>query len=153
MKDVNNGTLARRSRRNPIREMFDSFPFSSSLIDSRSGASSLRLNIYRDDANDVVVEASVPGCDEDDVNVTLDDQTLTIETDATETYEDEHQNWSRREIQHTSSSRSIRLPDDIHDDDVDDIDAKLNNGILIITFPAEGRDEESGVKQIDITPT
>jgi HSP20 family protein len=93
------------------------------------------LNIAVDVAeneNGYLVKASLPGLSVDDVEVTLEDNVLTLkgEMKADETIEDEQ--YHVRERRYGSFSRSIRFPMLVNGDAVA---AKFENGVLSLQVP------------------
>jgi HSP20 family protein len=78
------------------------------------------------------VTAELPGMDENDIEVTLDNNALTISGEKKQETEDKGQNYYRMERSYGSFQRSISLPPGIESDN---IDANFNKGILTITLP------------------
>lgn len=88
------------------------------------------LNIY-EETDRLVVTAELPGVKAQDLELSIEGETLTLQGKR-----DSHQNepsisYHRREIESGSFNRAITLPIKV---DVEKISAKLNNGILIITL-------------------
>ncbi len=94
--------------------------------------------LERDD--EYVVTVDIPGFERDDIDVMLHDATLTIEAERDLEFEEEEENYLRRERQYGSLTRSIHLPDAI---DPEDVAATMESGELTITVPRAGS-EESG---------
>lgn len=93
-----------------------------------------------DRGNEFVVTVDVPGYGQDEIDVRMTDNTVRIEADSREETERSEENLLRSERHRRSLSRSIRLPDPVHPDQVN---AKLRNGILTITLPKMEPDTES----------
>jgi len=82
----------------------------------------------RDTEKSYVLEAELPGFDEKDIEVHVDNNTLTIESKKEEeTKEENGQNYLIRERRVSSFSRSFKLPENA---DAEGITASFKNGIL-----------------------
>ena len=87
-----------------------------------------------DRGDEYVVTMDLPGYTRDAVTAKLTDHTLFVDAeregvDETETAADE--NYIRMERSHESISRRVRLPEPV---DADDVDARMNNGVLTVTI-------------------
>ena len=87
------------------------------------------LNIY-EEADRLMITAELPGVKAQDLDVSIEGDTLTIQGKRDKQNETDI-SYHRREIEVGSFSRAITLPIKV---DVDQMGAKLNNGILIITL-------------------
>lgn len=75
----------------------------------------------------------VPGVDPEDINISIEEDILTIEAEVTEAVGEREDNRPLvRERQYGNYKRSIRLPNPV---DVDNIEATYNNGILELDLP------------------
>ena len=82
----------------------------------------------RDTENAYILEAELPGFDEKDIEVHVDNNTLTIESKKEEeTKEENGQSYLIRERRVSSFSRSFKLPENA---DAEGITASFKNGIL-----------------------
>ncbi len=106
----------------------------------------LPLDIYRtDDA--LVVKAALPGVKPEDVDVTVESDTLTISGEfRDERREDEH-GYLYQELRRGRFSRTIQLPADVS---ADKAQADYEHGVLTLTLPKR---EEARPRQIRISPT
>lgn len=96
-----------------------------------AGAASVAVDVEeRDEA--FVVTADVPGYEKEDIDVTLADRTLRIDAERETETEERDADYLRRERQATSASRSIRLPGDVEEEE---IQATYKNGVLTVTLP------------------
>ena len=78
------------------------------------------------------IKAELPGMDEKDIDLSMDDGVLTISGEKkTETQSDD-KGYYLKECSYGSFSRSIRLPENIADDR---IAAKFDKGVLMIDVP------------------
>src|SRR5919198_5396492 len=74
-----------------------------------------------------VLRADLPGLGEDDVNVEINDNTLTISGERKSEYERKESGWYRVERMTGAFSRSLALPEGI---DPDGVVAEFDNGVL-----------------------
>jgi len=110
------------------------------------GNDNFQVDIKEKD-NSYEVTADLPGFDKSDLNVTYDDDILTIEASRNDISEDkdEEGNFLRRE----RSSSSFRRQFMLKGIDEDKIDASFKDGVLNLALPkAPGKDEDK--KKIDI---
>lgn len=108
----------------------------------------------REENDSYIVEAELPGMSDEDIDITIDDGKLKIESRKTEseesTDEPKEQNSSEatyllKERRHMSFSRSFGLPRDV---DQEKISANFKNGLLTLTLP---KAEEAKPRQIKIS--
>ena len=80
------------------------------------------------------LDMELPGRTENDVNIELDHNTLTISSKKEETTEKNNKSgkWLRRERRTSEFSRSFRLPEDV---DNENVKATFKNGILNVMMP------------------
>ena len=78
------------------------------------------------------VKASLPGISPDDLNVTLEDNVLTIQGETKEDETIEENSYHIRERRYGSFSRSVRFPVPVEGDKVE---ANFENGVLTLTIP------------------
>ena len=83
-------------------------------------------------ADAVVVKAALPGVKPEDVDVTIDGNTLTISGRMAEEKESDDQGYLVREIRRGTSSRSVALTSEL---DTDRANASFENGIVMLTIP------------------
>lgn len=84
------------------------------------------------DEKQVVIQASLPGVKPEDVNVTIEDNRLTIEGQVNSVEESEKDSYVIRERHSGSFYRSLSLPKVLQEDNVD---ARFENGVLTLTLP------------------
>lgn len=78
------------------------------------------------------IKAELPGMDEKDIELSLDDGLLTISGEKKAETEEKDKGYYLKECSYGTFSRSIRLPDNIADDK---IEAKFKKGVLTIDLP------------------
>jgi HSP20 family protein len=79
-----------------------------------------------------VLKADLPGLAEQDVNIEVQDGTLTISGERKAEHEQRERGWYRIERSFGSFNRSLTLPDGV---DPDGIDASFKDGVLEISIP------------------
>ena len=94
--------------------------------------------------NDVVVTAELPGVKQDDVDITITDDVLTLKGEKKEEKEVKEKNYHRIERSYGSFQRSVSLPAGVQ---ADKAKATYKDGVLHITIP---KSEEARPKQIKI---
>lgn len=95
------------------------------------GAFSPRLDLSENE-KELKVSAELPGLDENDIQVSLAQNVLTISGEKKEEKEDKGQNYYRMERSYGSFQRSIPLPCEVEGDKVE---AAFKKGVLTVTLP------------------
>jgi len=98
-------------------------------------------------ADEVRVEASLPGFKPDDVEITVEGGTLTISGENHNGHEDRDGNYLIQEIRRGSFSRTVSLPEGLEPDKAE---ATFDNGVLTLRIP---KAEQLKPRQIRISPT
>jgi HSP20 family protein len=93
-------------------------------------ACGIPANIYEDE-NAFVIELSAPGYSKENFNISIEEQTLRISSEAKE-HEIDDEKFLRREFEMGIINKSFALPKTV---DVDNISAQYNNGILSVKLP------------------
>lgn len=139
-----------RSFQREMNRLFDDF-FTDFPLAPRWGerdlldaAFSPRVDVSETD-KDVIVSAELPGMDEKDISVEMDEAALTIRGEKREEKEDKGKNWYSREQSYGSFHRAIPLPASV---DGAKAKAKFKKGILTVTIP---KTEEDQAKRKAIT--
>jgi HSP20 family protein len=81
---------------------------------------------------EIVVEAELPGIDDKDISLSLQDGILTIKGEKKLERDEEKENYRMMERRHGSFQRSVRLPETV---DEDKVEASFNNGVLKVSLP------------------
>jgi HSP20 family protein len=92
-----------------------------------------------------VLKADLPGLAEGDVNIEVQDGTLTISGERKAEHEEREKGWYRIERSFGSFHRSLTLPDGV---DPDRIDASFADGVLEVHIP---KPEERKPRRISIS--
>ncbi len=104
---------------------------------------SVPLDMYQT-ADDVVVKATIPGINPEDVDITITGDVLTIKGENKVEEEKKNTDYFYRERGVGSFTRTINLPADLQ---TDKADASFENGVLTLSIP---KAEEIKPKQIKI---
>lgn len=81
---------------------------------------------------DYVVEVAAPGMEKKDFTISLEDEQLVIAMEKKEDRKQDSAHYLRREFNYASFKQAYVLPDDVM---VENVSAKMENGILTITLP------------------
>lgn len=90
-----------------------------------------RVDVVRENGH-FKLTAEFPGVDKDDIHVDVKDGYLTVRGEKKREHSEEKDGHSYSERFYGSFERSFRLP---RDTSVDEIEAKLENGVLTLTVP------------------
>ena len=100
----------------------------------------------REDADHIYVEAEMPGFKKDEIDITLENQTLTISGERQEKKDEEKKGEHLlHERRYTRFLRSFTLPPTVNDQTVN---AKLNEGVLTVTLDKR---EETKPRKISVS--
>jgi len=108
-----------------------------------SGAFVPPVDVYEDE-HSVQLKLEVPGIDEKDLNVKVENNTLTISGERKFEKEQKEENFHRIERRYGSFTRSFTLPNTVN---TDDINASYDNGVLTIKLAKRA---EAKPKQIKV---
>lgn len=96
------------------------------------------------DGEKIVVKATLPGVKAEDIDVTVEDDLLTIKAEMKDEHEERGDRYLLRERRAGNFYRAIRLPDTV---DADKVETEYTNGVLTITFP---KTEARKAKRLEI---
>ena len=130
---------------NIFEEFFRDFNRLSSPLLSETMIASLlpRLNISEAD-NKYLIEAELPGVKQNDLELKLDNNILIIKGKTEENNENKERNYFMRERYYGSFQRSLTLPNNTNEDD---INATFKDGILNIEITKK---LENSTKKIEV---
>ena len=100
--------------------------------------------VQRDE--DLVIRAELPGARPEDGDITVQDEVLTISGRLEEEREEERQGYLVRERRYGTFRRSLQLPQDV---DEDQINARSENGVLEVTIQGAGAGREPKCIQVE----
>lgn len=101
------------------------------FINAESYEASMPIEVSETDG-ELVVKASLPGVKPEEVDVTVQNDVLTIKAEHKETAEEGKREFYRREIRYGSFARSLSLPVKV---DADAAEASYDNGVLMLRLP------------------
>ncbi len=115
------------------RLMEESFVLPSMIGEIRGSGRSWGLAVDMYETNDhLVVKASVPGVKPENLDVTIQGETLTIKGETKEEREDQQGRYHYRERRQGAFSRTLTLPFPIQSDKAE---ATFENGVVTLTLP------------------
>jgi len=109
-----------------------------------AGAFMPPVDIYEDE-HSLQLKLEVPGIDEKDLDVKVENNTLTVSGERKFEKEEKEENFHRIERRYGSFTRSFTLPNTVN---TDDINAQYNNGVLTIKLAKRA---EAKPKQIKVS--
>ena len=124
------------SMRREMDRLFDDF-FSNPLSVSEA-LTQPSIDLLQTD-KEIIVKATLPGLDSDDLDIQITGDTLTLRGESKEEEEIKEAKYHLRERRYQAFSRSLRLPTPIV---ADKAQAEMENGVLTLTLP----------KAEDVTP-
>ena len=101
------------------------------------------VDVYEDEHN-IYVRLEAPGIDQNDLDIRVENNTLTVRGERKFNQEEKEENFHRIERRYGSFTRSFTLPNTVNPDDVK---ANYNNGVLEITLAKRA---EAKPKQIKV---
>lgn len=123
---------------------FDRFP-SLPLKEERLAEFSPNINVSEND-KEIEVTVEVPGMDQNDVDVSLRDDMLTIKGEKKQEKEEKDKEFYHVERSYGSFYRSLQVPCEV---DEDNIKASFKKGVLKINLPKSTKAQEN-VRKIEI---
>ena len=139
-----------RRNQNWLPSIFNDF-FGNEWVD-KSNATAPAVNILETE-DDFKVEVAAPGMTKQDFKVHINEDNeliISMEKKAENKEEDKKRKgtYLRREFSYSSFRQRMILPDNVN---VDNIDAKMENGVLTIDIPKKTEEEKrKNMRQIDI---
>ncbi len=116
-------------------QIFDTFldEFFNSPIYAGKFSADISMDVY-DDGDNVVAEAKIAGFNEKDLDISIEDNMLTVSGNMESKKEenDEKRKYYYKEISKQSFSRTVQLPARV---DASKADANVENGMLKIVMP------------------
>jgi HSP20 family protein len=93
----------------------------------------------------IQIKASLPGVAPEDIDISVQANSLTIKAESKEEAEEKGKNFLRREMSYGAMQRSFTLPTGVNPDKAE---AVFRNGVLRLTLP---KAEPSSTKQIKVS--
>ena len=119
--------------------VFDDF-FNTDFM-PRANATAPAVNV-KESEKAYTMELAAPGIKKEYCRVNINDEgnlCLAIENKVEHKHEDKHEHYLRREFSYSNYEQTYTLPDDV---DKEHIEAKVENGILVVTMPKFTKEEE-----------
>jgi HSP20 family protein len=98
-----------------------------------------RVNM-RDTDKAVEITVEIPGVDQEDIDISIENDALTIRAEAQEARESSDERYSVREVGLARFERTIPIPEGL---DIDNATAALRNGMLTISIPKSAGSQTS----------
>lgn len=130
-----------------LRQAMDKLMEGSFVTPSRSfrfpEAAAVPIDMYQTDS-DVVVKATIPGVKPEELDITINGDTLTIKGETKSDKEVKNENYFYQEHRYGAFRRSVALPTGLK---ADKAAADFDNGVLTLTIP---KAEETKPKSIKV---
>lgn len=138
----NNNSVAKRG--DYFEDFFNNFFSDDFFAPAMFNNKSFKVDVKEDD-NQYLVEADLPGMKKENINLEYENNYLTISAKKEDVLEDKRDNYVRRERSYGEFKRSFYV------DNVDEskVDASFTDGVLKISLPKKEKGKESK-SQIDI---
>ena len=134
------------TRIDPFRELasfFETFADGSGKAQLAGGNFVPAVDVYEDEQN-LVLKLEVPGVNEEDLNVSVENNTLTVQGERKFEKEEKEENFHRIERRYGSFTRTFKLPTTV---DTEKVEANYDKGILKIALAKRA---EAKPKQIKV---
>ena len=132
-----------RSLQDEVNRVFSSSFGRNNESGMMRGAWNPSVDIF-ENKDQIVLEAELPGMNPEDVNISIENNVLTIHGERRFEKKDENDNFHRVERSYGSFTRSFTLPPTVSSDNVD---ANFDNGILRLSL---AKREEAKPRRIEI---
>jgi HSP20 family protein len=140
-------TMTLITRINPFRELagfLENFADVNTVADKQLEFGSFvpAVDVYEDE-HSLTLKLEVPGLNEEDINVTLENHTLTVSGERKFEKEEKEENFHRIERRYGSFTRTFRLPTTV---DSEKVEAGYDKGILKITLAKRAEAKPKTIK-------
>lgn len=105
------------------------------------------VNIREDEKN-YVLELAIPGMDKKDLKIDINEDVLTISSEAKNESEENKDGYRRKEFSYLSFCRSFYIPENVNRDN---IEANYKDGILTVGLPKQEVEKNKITRQIKIS--
>lgn len=116
------------------------------LLGGHRGGLTPAVDVAEDDKA-VTLTAELPGMKEEDVEVVLRDDMLTVKGEKKSEREEKEENYHLTERRYGAFERTFRLPESA---DIDNIKAAIDDGVLTVTVPKKAEAAAKTEKKIKI---
>ncbi len=118
--------------------------WSESDFEKRFSAPAVNITENKDDYK---IAIAAPGLDKHDFKIDVDGNLLTVSAEKEEKKDEKEKNFTRREYNYSSFSRTFTLPDGVN---ADKIDAAYENGELKLSLPKKEDAKKAATKSIAV---
>jgi HSP20 family protein len=121
------------TRIDPFRELasfFETFTEPTGKDQLAAGSFVPPVDVYEDEHN-LVLKLEIPGLNDEDINVSVENNTLTVQGERKFEKEEKEENFHRIERRYGSFVRTFKLPNTV---DAEKVEASYEKGILKITM-------------------
>jgi len=130
-----------------INRMFEDFHPGAEQFEGLGGGTFAPALDVKEDADSYIVSLEVPGIAQENLNISLENNVLTIRGNKEQKREEKEGEFRRVERSYGSFARSVTLPRNV---DAGKVAANLSDGVLTIDLPKE---EQAKPRQINIGAT
>ena len=114
---------------------------------SNNASSMPAVNIREDDKN-YILDLAVPGIDKKDLKIDMNEDVLTISSEAKNESEESNDGYKRKEFSYTAFCRSFYIPENVNKEK---IEANYKDGVLTISLPKQEEEKSKISKKIEIS--
>jgi HSP20 family protein len=126
-----------------VNNLFEGFSGTDGKDQLAAGSFAPAVDIYEDEQN-LVLKLEVPGVNEEDLDISLENNTLTVKGERKFEKEEKEENFHRIERRFGMFTRTFRLPNTV---DTENVSAAYDKGVLKLTLAKRA---EAKPKQIKI---
>src|SRR5262245_59033735 len=132
---------------NPFRELagfLENFSDVNTVADNQQAFGTFvpAVDVYEDE-HSLTLKLEVPGLNEEDINVTLENNTLTVSGERKFEKAEKEENFHRIERRYGSFTRTFRLPNTV---DLEKVEAGYEKGVLKITLAKRAEAKPKTIK-------
>lgn len=130
-----------------MNRVFDNFfeDFSLTPFQDRDIYTFPKIDI-KETKKEVMVSAELPGMDADDIDISINDNVLSLRGEKKQERKDEGENYYHMECAYGSVHRNVTLPSEVESDNVNAI---FKNGVLKVTMTKKPENQQKA-KRIEI---
>ncbi len=140
------------TRIDPFRELasfFENFAENNGKEQLAAGTFIPPVDVYEDE-HSLILKLEVPGVNEADLNVSVENNTLTVQGERKFEKEEKEENFHRIERRYGSFTRTFKLPATV---DADQVDASYDKGILKIALAKRAEAKPKQIKIANVAKT
>ena len=139
--------VSNRPWRSPFDNLFDAFFGEDSRLPVLPGNAAFtpRIDVKEDDVS-YEISVELPGLEEKDIEITVDDGTLVLRGEKSGASEEKEGKYFRQERIYGRFERAFHLPDGV---EAEKIEAKFKNGVLTLHLPKK-EEAKKVVRQVEV---